>query len=69
MQQANSQSIGGAAGLSVVGTVNVFERTIHFSQAQAIIWQIKFILNQISSKKALTQASNEIESVSLEPKL
>jgi hypothetical protein len=30
------------------------ERTIHFNQAQAIVWQIKFIINQISSKKALT---------------
>ena len=30
------------------------ERTIHFNQAQAIVWQIKFIINQISSKKALS---------------
>ena len=40
------------------------ERTINFNQAQAIVWQIKFIVNQISSKKALTQAANEIEGVS-----
>jgi hypothetical protein len=40
------------------------ERSIHFNQAQAIVWQIKFIINQINSKKALTQAANEIESVS-----
>jgi hypothetical protein len=28
------------------------------------VWQIKFIINQINSKKALTQAANEIESLS-----
>ena len=33
---------------------NTIERTIHFNQAQAIVWQIKFIINQISSKKALS---------------
>jgi hypothetical protein len=28
------------------------------------VWQIRFILNQVNSKKTLNQASNEIESVS-----
>jgi hypothetical protein len=52
----------GGVGSSGVNAANI-ERTIHFSQAHSIIWQVKFILAQINSKKALTQASNELDNV------
>lgn len=39
------------------------ERSIQFSQAQAIIWQVKFIIDQINSKKSQQAASSELESV------
>lgn len=71
---SNQASLGGAGNLSSSAAAQqraaaisqeTIERTIHFSQSQAIVWQIKFILNSINSKKALNQAANELETVSL----
>lgn len=42
-----------------------FEKTISFNHAQAIVWQIKFILNNITSKKTMTAATNELANVSI----
>jgi len=37
-----------------------FEKTIAFSYTQAIVWQIKFIISGITSKKSNINAQNEL---------
>jgi hypothetical protein len=39
---------------------------VSFSNAQAIIWQTKFIINSINNKKALTSATIELANVRLQ---
>jgi hypothetical protein len=41
-----------------------YDKSIQFSQAQAIVWQIKFVADQINSKKSMQTAAAELESVS-----
>jgi hypothetical protein len=64
-QAATSAATSSAALMGGAGSnQGPIERTIHFCQPQAIVWQIKFILTSINSKQALNLAANELESVS-----
>jgi len=40
------------------------EKSITFNYGRAIIWQIKFTLNNVTNKKTMTQALQEIENLS-----